>query len=115
FDNARFPIQGGLVQRRGGTVRHDGVAWGYARGADAMGVDIIQDCEVTGIRRENGRVTGVETSKGLIGCGKLAVAVAGNSSRVAAMADMKLPIESHVLQAFVSESLKPFIDCVVTF
>jgi sarcosine oxidase subunit beta len=80
-----------------------------------MGVDIIQECEVTSIRRENGRVTGVETSKGFIGCGKLAVAVAGNSSQVAAMADMKLPIESHVLQAFVSEGLKPFIDCVVTF
>lgn len=115
FDDARFPIQGGLIQRRGGTVRHDGVAWGYARGADAMGVDIIQECEVTGIRRENGRVTGVDTSKGSIGCSKLAVAVAGNSSQVAAMADIKLPIESHVLQAFVSEGLKPFIDCVVTF
>lgn len=115
FDNARFPIQGGLIQRRGGTVRHDGVAWGYARGADSMGVDIIQECELGGIRRKNGKVTGVETSKGFIGCSKLAVAVAGNSSQVAAMADIKLPIESHVLQAFVSEGLKPFIDCVVTF
>jgi len=115
FDNARFPILGGLIQRRGGTVRHDGVAWGYARGADAMGVDIIQDCEVTAIRRYKGRVTGVETSKGFIGCSKLAVAVAGNSSQVAAMVDMRLPIESHVLQAFVSEGLKPFIDCVITF
>ncbi|MDX8499026.1 sarcosine oxidase subunit beta family protein [Mesorhizobium sp. VK4C] len=115
FDNARFPIQGGLLQRRGGTVRHDGVAWGYARGANQLGVDIIQQCEVTGIRREDGKVAGVETSKGFIGCRKLAVAVAGNSSQVAAMVDMKLPMESHVLQAFVSEGLKPFIDCVVTF
>ncbi len=70
FDNARFPIQGGLIQRRGGTVRHDAVAWGYARGADSRGVDIIQNCEVTGIRRENGHVTGVETSRGFIGCGE---------------------------------------------
>ncbi|TIV08748.1 MAG: FAD-dependent oxidoreductase, partial [Mesorhizobium sp.] len=115
FDSARFPIQGGLLQRRGGTVRHDGVAWGYARGADQLGVDIIQQCEVTGIRRKDGKVAGVETSKGFIGCGKLAVAVAGNSSHVAAMVDMKLPMESHVLQAFVSEGLKPFIDCVITF
>ncbi|MGD9913427.1 MAG: sarcosine oxidase subunit beta family protein [Rhizobiaceae bacterium] len=115
FDNARFPIRGALMQPRGGTVRHDGVAWGYARGADSRGVDIIQNCEVTGIRRENGRVVGVETTRGFIGCGKLALAAAGNSSRVAAMADMRLPIESHVLQAFVSEGLKPFIDHVVTF
>jgi len=115
FDNARFPIHGGLLQRRGGTVRHDAVAWGYARAADARGVDVIQHCEVTGIRRENRQVTGVETSKGFIGCNKLALTAAGNSSRVAAMADLKLPIESHVLQAFVSEGLKPFIDGVVTF
>jgi methylglutamate dehydrogenase subunit A len=115
FDNARFPIRGGLLQRRGGTVRHDAVAWGYARAADARGVDVIQHCEVTGIRRDNGRVSGVETTKGFIGCNKLALAAAGNSSRVAAMADLKLPIESHVLQAFVSEGLKPFIDGVVTF
>ena len=114
-DNARFPIQGGLMQRRGGTVRHDAVAWGYARAADSRGVDIIQDCEVTGIRRENGRVVGVQTSKGFIGCGKLALAAAGNSSRVAAMADLRLPMESHVLQAFVSEGLKPFVDTVVIF
>jgi methylglutamate dehydrogenase subunit A len=115
FDNARFPIQGGLLQRRGGTVRHDAVAWGYARGADSRGVDIIQNCEVTGIRIENGKVTGVETSRGTIGCKKLGLAAAGNSSEVAAMAGMKLPMESHVLQAFVSEGLKPYIDCVVTF
>ena len=115
FDNARFPIQGGLLQRRGGTVRHDAVAWGYARGADMHGVDIIQHCEVTGIRRENGKVVGVETTRGFIGCKKLGLAAAGNSSEVAAMAGLKLPIESHVLQAFVSEGLKPFIDGVVTF
>jgi sarcosine oxidase subunit beta len=115
FDNARFPIQGGLLQRRGGTVRHDAVAWGYARAADRRGVDIIQHCEVLGIRRENGRVTGVETTRGFIGCDKLALAAAGNSSRVAEMAGLKLPIESHVLQAFVSEGLKPFINCVVVF
>ncbi|MEN9895171.1 MAG: sarcosine oxidase, subunit beta, partial [Pseudomonadota bacterium] len=115
FDNARFPIMGGLLQPRGGTVRHDAVAWGYARGADMRGVDIIQNCEVTGIRRENGIVVGVETTQGYIGCGKLALAAAGNSSTVAKMADLQLPIDSHVLQAFVSEGLKPFIDCVVTF
>ena len=115
FDNARFPIMGGLLQPRGGTVRHDAVAWGFARGADSRGVDIIQHCEVTGIRRENGRVTGVETSRGFIGCDKLALATAGHSSVTAAMAGLRLPIESHVLQAFVSEGLKPFIDCVVTF
>jgi len=115
FDNARFPIMGGLLQPRGGTVRHDAVAWGYARGADMRGVDIIQNCEVTGIRRENGVVVGVETTQGYIGCGKLALAAAGNSSTVAKMADLQLPIDSHVLQAFVSEGLKPFIDCVVTF
>jgi len=115
FDNARFPIMGGLLQPRGGTVRHDAVAWGFARGADSRGVDVIQHCEVTGIRRENGRVTGVETSRGFIGCDKLALATAGHSSVTAAMAGLRLPIESHILQAFVSEGLKPFIDCVVTF
>jgi sarcosine oxidase subunit beta len=115
FYNARFPIMGGLLQKRGGTVRHDGVAWGYARGADSRGVDIIQNCEVTGIRQENGQVAGVETTRGFIGCSKLGLAAAGNSSRVAEMAGMTLPMESHVLQAFVSEGLKPFIDGVVTF
>jgi sarcosine oxidase subunit beta len=115
FDNARFPIRGGLLQRRGGTVRHDAVAWGYARGADSRGVDIIQNCEVTGIRIENGKVLGVGTNRGYIGCTKLGLAAAGNSSEVAAMAGMKLPIESHVLQAFVSEGLKPYIDGVITF
>ena len=115
FDNARFPVHGGLLQRRGGTARHDAVAWGFARGADARGVDLIQNCDVTGIRVENGRVRGVETSRGFIGARKVGLAAAGNSSRVAAMAGLTLPIESHVLQAFVSEGLKPVIDTVVTF
>jgi sarcosine oxidase subunit beta len=115
FDNARFPIRGGILQRRGGTVRHDAVAWGYARGADARGVDIIQNCEVTGIRIESGRVSGVETSKGHIKCKKLGLAAAGNSSEVARMAGIKLPMESHVLQAFVTEGIKPFVDQVGTF
>jgi heterotetrameric sarcosine oxidase beta subunit len=115
FEQARFPVRGGLLQRRGGTVRHDAVAWGYARAADALGVDIVQDCEVTGIRVEHGRVLGVETSRGFIRAGKVGLAAAGNSSRVAAMAGLRLPIESHVLQAFVSESIKPLVDHVVTF
>ncbi|MGB6388911.1 MAG: sarcosine oxidase subunit beta family protein [Methyloceanibacter sp.] len=115
FDNARFPIRGGLLQRRGGTVRHDAVAWGYARAADARGVDIIEHCEVTGIKVENGAVRGVETTRGFIGARKVGLAVAGNSSRVAALAGLRLPIESHVLQAFVTEGLKPLIDHVVTF
>jgi methylglutamate dehydrogenase subunit A len=115
FDNARFPIRGGLLQPRGGTVRHDAVPWAYARAADARGVDIIQNCEVTGIKTVNGKVIGVETTRGFIGCKKLGLAAAGNSSEVAAMAGLRLPIESHVMQAFVSEGLKPLIDGVVTF
>ncbi len=115
FNNARFPIKGGLLHRRGGTVRHDAVAWGYARGADMRGVDIIQNCEVTGFRIENGRVQGVETSRGYIGAKKVGVAVAGSSGRVMEKAGMRLPIESHVLQAFVSEGLKPLIDGVITY
>jgi sarcosine oxidase subunit beta len=116
FDNARFPIRGGLLQKRGGTVRHDAVAWGFARGADTLGVDVIQHCEVTAIRRgAAGQVEGVETSRGFIGATKLALATAGHSSQTAQMAGLRLPIESHVLQAFVSEGLKPFIDTVVTF
>ncbi|PHO03091.1 sarcosine oxidase subunit beta [Rhodobacteraceae bacterium 4F10] len=115
FENARFPIKGGLMQSRAGTARHDGVVWGYARGADMRGVDIIQNCEVTGFRIENGAVKGVETSRGYIGAGKVGVAVAGNSSRVMAKAGMRLPMESHVLQAFVSEGLKPTIPGVITF
>ena len=115
FTNARFPIRGGLLQRRGGTIRHDAVAWGYARSADSRGVDIIENCEVTGIRVERGAVSGVETSRGFIAAPKVGLAVAGNSSRVAAMAGLRMPIESHVIQAFVSEGLKPLIDHVVTF
>ncbi len=92
-----------FCQRRGGTVRHDAVAWGYARAADRLGVDIIQNCEVKGFKREGGRIVGVETSRGDIGAKKIGVAVAGSSSRVAAMAGLRLPIESHVLQAFVTE------------
>jgi heterotetrameric sarcosine oxidase beta subunit len=115
FDCARFPIQGGLLQRRGGTVRHDAVAWGYARGASDRGVDIVQNCEVTGFAIADGRVTGVQTSRGPIRARKVAIAVAGSSSRVAAMAGMRLPIESHVIQAFVSEGLKPIIPGVITF
>jgi len=115
FDSARFPIQGGLLQRRGGTVRHDAVAWGYARGASDRGVDIVPNCEVTGFSIADGRVTGVQTSRGSIRANKVAIAVAGSSSRVAAMAGMRLPIESHVIQAFVSEGLKPIIPGVITF
>ncbi len=115
FDHARFPILGGLLQRRGGTARHDAVAWGYGRGADSRGVDIIQHCEVTGIRHEGGRVVGVETTKGFIGCNKLALAAAGNTTTVGRMAGLELPIETHVLQAFVSEGLKPVIDNVITY
>ena len=116
FASARFPIKGGLLQRRGGTARHDAVNWGYARAASDRGVDIIQNCEVTGfVRGADGSVTGVETTRGTIGAGKVGVAVAGNSSRVAAMAGLRLPIESHVLQAFVSEGLKPIIPGVITF
>jgi methylglutamate dehydrogenase subunit A len=115
FDNARFPIQGGLLQRRGGTARHDAVVWGYARAASDRGVDIIQNCEVTGFVREAGRIVGVETTRGEIRANKIGMAVAGSSSRVAQMAGLRLPIESHALQAFVSEALKPLIPGVVTF
>ncbi|WP_439143565.1 sarcosine oxidase subunit beta family protein [Planktotalea sp.] len=115
FDDQRFPIKGGLAQRRGGTVRHDAVAWGYARSADSHGVDIIQNCEVTGFKIEDGVCKGIETSRGFIGAGKVGCAVAGNSGRLMGMAGMRLPIESHVLQAFVSEGLKPVLPGVITF
>ncbi|MFP4304790.1 MAG: sarcosine oxidase subunit beta family protein [Rhodosalinus sp.] len=115
FENTRFPVYGGLYHPRGGTARHDAVAWGYARGADARGVDLIQNCEVTGIDIEEGRVTGVQTTRGAIRAKKVAIVVAGRSSQVAAMAGLRLPIESHVLQAFVTEGLKPVIDHVVSF
>ena len=111
---ARFPIHGGLLQPRGGTVRHDAVAWGYARAADARGVDIIQQCEVTGLRMESGAVTGVETNRGFIATPRVGLAVAGHSSQLAAMAGIRLPIESHALQAMVSEPVKPVLDTVVT-
>ena len=115
FKNARFPIKGGLWQPRGGSVRHDAVAWGYARGADSRGVDIIQNCEVTGFTMENGRCVGVDSSRGKIRAKKIAVCVAGSSSRLMSLAGIRLPIESHVLQAFVSEGLKPVIPGVITF
>ncbi len=115
FDNIRFPVYGGLLHPRGGTARHDAVAWGYARGADSRGVDLIQNCEVTGIDIEGGRVTGVQTTRGAIRAKKVGIVVAGRSGQVAAMAGMRLPIESHVLQAFVTEGLKPVIHHVVSF
>ena len=115
YDNPRFPIKGGLFQRRGGTVRHDAVAWGYAHAADQLGVDIIQNCEVNGFKFKAGQCVGVETSKGFIETKKVGCAVAGSSSLLMSKANMKLPIESHVLQAFVSESLKPIIPGVITF
>jgi len=115
FDNARFPIKGGLLQKRGGTARHDAVVWGYARGADARGVDIIQNCEVTGLAIAGGAVRGVQTTRGFIGTKKIGLAVAGNSSRLAAMAGMRLPIETCILQAMVTEGIKPLIPGVITF
>jgi sarcosine oxidase subunit beta len=114
--SARFPIVGGLMQPRAGTARHDAVAWGYARGADRRGVDIIENCEVTGFLRDGDRITGVQTTRGEIRGKKVAVAVAGSTGRVMQLAGVdRMPIESHVLQAFVTESLKPFIDTVLTF
>ncbi|MEP5732296.1 MAG: sarcosine oxidase subunit beta family protein [Sulfitobacter sp.] len=115
FDNTRFPIYGGLLHRRGGSARHDAVAWGYARGADQRGVDLIQQCEVTGIDIENGQVRGVQTTRGAIRAKKVGIVVAGRSGQVAEMAGMRLPIESHILQAFVTEGLKPVIDHVVSY
>jgi len=115
FDNARFPIRGGLLQRRGGTARHDAVVWGYARGADERGIDIVQNCEVTGFRIENGAVLGVETTRGFIGARKVGLAVAGNSSRLAALAGFRVPIETCILQAMVTEGIKPLIPGVITF
>ena len=115
YEQARFPIYGAILQRRAGTARHDAVAWGFARGASDRGVDLIQNCEVTGIEIEGGRVTGVQTTRGDIKAGKVAIIVAGRSSKVAAMAGMRLPIESHVLQAYVTVGLKPCIDHVISF
>ena len=110
---ARYPILGASFQRRGGTARHDAVAWGFARAADQRGVDIIQNCEVTGIRRQGGRVVGVETTRGTIAANKIGAVAAGHSGVVAAMAGLRLPLESHPLQALVSEPLKPILDTVV--
>jgi methylglutamate dehydrogenase subunit A len=115
LDNGRYPVLGGFLQRRGGTVRHDAVAWGYARAASALGVDIIEHCEVTGIRREGGRASGVETTRGVIAADTVCLAVAGHSSQLASMVDLRLPIETHVLQAFVTESIKPVLNVVLTY
>ncbi|MDD9822187.1 MAG: sarcosine oxidase subunit beta family protein [Gammaproteobacteria bacterium] len=111
--DGRQPVLGALLQRRGGTARHDAVAWGYARAADALGVDIIQNCEVTGFGIDANRVTGVQTNRGFIGARKVGCVVAGHCSVLAAMAGFRLPIESTPLQALVSEPLKPVLDCVV--
>jgi len=111
--DARFPVHGGLIQPRGGTARHDAVAWGYARAADALGVDVIQNCEVTGIDIQGGKTVGVQTTQGAIGADRVAICVAGDSSTVAAMAGLRLPLESHMLQAFVSEPVKPMINTVI--
>jgi len=115
LDNGRYPVLGGFLQPRGGTVRHDAVAWGYARGASEAGADIVEHCAVTGIRHAGGRVTGVETGRGFIGADVVCLAVAGHSSELARMAGLTLPIETHVLQAFVTEGLKPVLDVVLTY
>jgi heterotetrameric sarcosine oxidase beta subunit len=115
LDNGRFPVLGGFLQRRGGTVRHDAVPWAYARAASARGVDIVESCEVTGVDVEQGRVVGVQTTKGPIRAQKVVFAVAGHSSVLAARAGFRLPIETHVLQAFVTEAVKPCLDLVVTY
>ena len=115
FENHRFPVYGGLYHPRGGTARHDAVAWGYAHAADKLSVDIIQQCEVTDIDMKDGVVQGVQTSRGAIRAKRVGIVVAGRSSQVAAMAGLEVPIESHVLQAFVSEGLKPTVDHVVSF
>jgi len=111
--HSRYPVLGASLQRRGGTARHDAVAWGFARGADARGVDIIQNCEVTGIKRNGAGVEGVQTSRGFIGAKKIGVVAAGHSSVLADMVGLRLPIESHPLQALVSEPIKPVLDAVV--
>ena len=113
LDGPRYPVLGGLWQARGGTARHDAVAWGYARACSDMGMHIIQKCEVTGVRTESGRVVGVTTSRGDIDCDKLGMVVAGNAGHVADMAGFRLPVESVALQALVSEPIKPCMDCVV--
>jgi len=114
-EEARFPIHGGLFQGRAGTASHDAVAWGYARAADRHGVDIIQNCEVTGFLRQGDQIAGVETTRGPISAGKVGLAVAGHTSLLARKAGLELPIESHVLQAFVTEPLKPLVHQVVAY
>ena len=109
----RYPVMGGFLQRRGGTARHDAVAWGYARAADDLGVDIIQNCEVTGLRRKGNRIEGVETTKGFIKSPKVGCVVAGHCSVLGDMADIRLPIASRPLQALVSEPIKPELDTVI--
>src|SRR5271170_7990671 len=111
--NIRYPVLGAALQRRGGTARHDAVAWGYARAADALGVDIIENCEVTGIRRDARGVTGLETTRGVIHSRKVGVSAAGHTSVILSMAGIKLPLESFPLQALVSEPIKPVFPCVV--
>ncbi len=111
--DSRYPVLGGTLQRRGGVARHDAVAWGYARAADALGVEIVENCEVTGIRTANGRVTSLETTRGEIRAGTVGLVVAGNASVLASMAGIRLPIQSHPLQALVTEPLKPVFDPVV--
>jgi sarcosine oxidase subunit beta len=114
ISDIRYPVIGAALQRRGGTARHDAVAWGYARGADALGVDILENCEVTGIRRDsNGAVSALETTRGVIESRRIGVAAAGNTSVVMKMAGVKLPLESYPLQALVSEPIKPIFPCVV--
>jgi sarcosine oxidase subunit beta len=114
ISDIRYPVVGAALQRRGGTARHDAVAWGYARGADALGVDILENCEVTGIRRDsNGAVSALETTRGVIEARKIGVSAAGNTSVVMKMAGVKLPLESYPLQALVSEPIKPIFPCVV--
>jgi sarcosine oxidase subunit beta len=110
----RYPVIGAALQRRGGVARHDAVAWGYARGADARGVDIIQNCEVIGLRRgASGAISGVETTRGFIGARRVGVVAAGHTSVIMSMADLRMPIESYPLQALVSEPVKPVFPCVV--
>ena len=113
IDGPRYPVLGGLWQARGGTARHDAVAWGYARACSDMGMHIIQKCEVTGIRRDGNKVVGVDTTRGAMDCGKLGIVVAGHSGHVAEMAGFRLPLESVALQALVSEPIKPCMDIVV--
>ncbi|HVH83293.1 MAG TPA: sarcosine oxidase subunit beta family protein, partial [Steroidobacteraceae bacterium] len=115
LDNGRYPVLGGFLQPRGGTVRHDAVAWGYARAASEAGVDIVEHCVVTGIGQQDGRVTGVETTRGFIAADTVCLAMAGHTSELARMAGIELPIETHVLQAFVTEGLKPVLNTVLTY